>query len=113
MTKKMLVACSDSGKILRRTNFVIPTFVNNSYKFISIPKNTNPLYGVVVYVGIEINDDLLFDKLVNSEIISDVDKKIHSKLFQEYLDLITERKIGEVVKFNISEEGDISFDKIN
>ena len=108
MTKKFLISFSEKGiRETRKNEFLVPNFLETNNKFIGTETGKNCQYGFVVYTGVDLNPDMVIEKLIKSKIISKDDPKI-AETINNYLLFLKTCKIGDVIEI-INEDGQYKY----
>ncbi|WP_224825197.1 hypothetical protein [Cognatishimia sp. MH4019] len=103
MTKKMLVPYSMAkGKSVGKS-FVVPLSDGGQRSFVALSNGSKVEYATVVYVGRTISVEDLFKKIIDAgfAVLPNTDEMVKS--LSSYIDLVSNLKIGDVVKVGFDE----------
>lgn len=101
-TKKLLVAFDPSKPDAGRGDFLAPVSDDQRIRLYGLRSKASSELGLMVYVGKEITVNDLFAKLVDSgRKIPNVDQTV--KMLSDYLTMLQEHKIGNVVSIELPE----------
>ena len=101
-TKKLIVRFDDDLKEPCSGDFLIPRLEDDRVTFRGIKSGEIGKYGMVVYIGLEVKENDLFAKLVDSgAYIPNVDKTL--ALIASFLEAMKTVKIGNIVEIELNQ----------
>jgi hypothetical protein len=98
MTRKFIVSSLDNG--IRKTNkneFLIPNLNEPSNTFIGIESGKICQYGLVVYTGVDLDSNLVIERMIGNKILKVVDSQIAPSI-EELLIFIKNCKVGDIIE---------------
>lgn len=107
--KKFIVAINLKND--KNLGFVVPDSSGN--EFIGIKNGRKYRYGRVVYVGVDINVEMIFDK-INEDLVSVENKNFLRENLDSFLEDISRFKVGDIVKIKkfVLYNSKLRFDKV-
>ena len=78
--------------------FLIPDVFENKNRLIGIKSKKVYECGLVVYTGIDLDENKIVDKLPDIQSISSSDQQSCKDIFKSYLTQVKEMKIGKIVR---------------
>lgn len=106
-SKKILTACNEEGEVLQGTHFIVPVCLDNKHKFITIPHKENALYGAVVYTGKNIDEHIVYNKIISLGVKITCDENEQIDMLAHFLKEIQSKKIGTFLELGFSESGEM------
>ncbi|WP_299150239.1 hypothetical protein [uncultured Tateyamaria sp.] len=111
MTKKMLVPYSMAqGKAVGKS-FVVPINDGVQNRFVAVNNGSKVDFATVVFVGKTIFVEDIFKKIVDAgfTVLPSTDDMVNS--LSSYIDLVSNMKVGDVVKVSFNEAGQQQIEK--
>ena len=97
-TKKMPVSVSYGDFKSKSDEFLIP-FANEASGFLGLSSGNSSTYGMVTYIGIEIDENEIFKRLVDSRRkINNVDKMVNRIV--EFIEQLQQFKVGNIISID-------------
>ncbi|UXE67270.1 MAG: hypothetical protein KA713_09335 [Chryseotalea sp. WA131a] len=97
MTKKFIHTDKKINGQKCKSEFLIPDVFDDKSRLIGIKSKMVYDFGLVIYTGVDLDENKVLDKLADVTSLSTDEKDKYSQILKDYLSQIKDCKIGKVV----------------